>query len=62
MTNEADDHQRSILEQFTKQAVPLSQTQNPSPDPHFPDEPRLSARHLRQNPGIPSVFDHSLPK
>jgi DDE family transposase len=30
--------------------------------PHFPDEPRLSARHLRQNPGIASVFDHFLPK
>jgi ubiquinone/menaquinone biosynthesis C-methylase UbiE len=32
MTNEDDEHQRLILEQFTKQAVPFSQMQNHSPE------------------------------
>jgi ubiquinone/menaquinone biosynthesis C-methylase UbiE len=32
MTNKANDHQRLILEQFTKQAVPFSQMQNHSPE------------------------------
>jgi ubiquinone/menaquinone biosynthesis C-methylase UbiE len=32
MTNKADEHQRLILEQFTKQAVPFSQMQNHSPE------------------------------
>ncbi len=32
MTKKADEHQRLILEQFTKQAVPLSQMQNHSPE------------------------------
>jgi ubiquinone/menaquinone biosynthesis C-methylase UbiE len=32
MTNNADEHQRLILEQFTKQAVPFSQMQNHSPE------------------------------
>ena len=30
--------------------------------PYFPDDLQLSARHVRRNPGIPSVSDHSLPK
>ena len=28
--------------------------------PYFPDDLQLSARHVRRNPGIPSVSDHSL--
>ena len=32
MTNKADEHQRLILEQFTRQAVPFSQMQNHSPE------------------------------
>src|SRR5262249_34000248 len=32
MTSRTDEHQRLILEQFTKQAVPFSQMQNHSPD------------------------------
>jgi ubiquinone/menaquinone biosynthesis C-methylase UbiE len=32
MTNKADEHQRLILDQFTKQAVPFSQMQNHSPE------------------------------
>ena len=32
MTNKADEHQRLILEQFTKQAIPFSQMQNHSPE------------------------------
>ena len=32
MTNKAGEHQRLILEQFTKQAVPFSQMQNHSPE------------------------------
>jgi len=32
MTNKADEHERLILEQFTKQAVPFSQMQNHSPE------------------------------
>jgi ubiquinone/menaquinone biosynthesis C-methylase UbiE len=32
MTNKADEHQRLILEQFTKQAVPFSQMRNHSPE------------------------------
>src|SRR5262245_36115456 len=32
MTNTADEHQRLILEQFTKQAVPFSQMRNHSPE------------------------------
>ena len=32
MTNKDDEHQRLILEQFTKQAVPFSQMQNHSPE------------------------------
>jgi ubiquinone/menaquinone biosynthesis C-methylase UbiE len=32
MTSKADEHQRLILDQFTKQAVPFSQMQNHSPE------------------------------
>jgi ubiquinone/menaquinone biosynthesis C-methylase UbiE len=32
MTKKADEHQRLILEQFTRQAVPFSQMQNHSPE------------------------------
>ena len=32
MTNKADEHQRLILDQFTRQAVPFSQMQNHSPE------------------------------
>src|SRR6202044_3924289 len=32
MTDKADNHQRLILDQFTKQAVPFSQMQNHSPE------------------------------
>jgi ubiquinone/menaquinone biosynthesis C-methylase UbiE len=32
MTNKADEHQRLILEQFTRQAFPFSQMQNHSPE------------------------------
>ena len=32
MTNKAEEHQRLILEQFTKQAIPFSQMQNHSPE------------------------------
>jgi ubiquinone/menaquinone biosynthesis C-methylase UbiE len=32
MTNKPDEHQRLILEQFTRQAVPFSQMQNHSPE------------------------------
>jgi ubiquinone/menaquinone biosynthesis C-methylase UbiE len=32
MTNKADEHERLILEQFTKQAIPFSQMQNHSPE------------------------------
>jgi ubiquinone/menaquinone biosynthesis C-methylase UbiE len=32
MTDKADEHQRLILEQFTKQAIPFSQMQNHSPE------------------------------
>lgn len=32
MTNTTDEHQRLILDQFTKQAVPFSQMQNHSPE------------------------------
>jgi ubiquinone/menaquinone biosynthesis C-methylase UbiE len=32
MTDKADEHQRLILEQFTRQAVPFSQMQNHSPE------------------------------
>jgi ubiquinone/menaquinone biosynthesis C-methylase UbiE len=32
MTNKADEHQRLIREQFTKQAIPFSQMQNHSPE------------------------------
>jgi hypothetical protein len=32
MTDKADEHQRLILEQFTKQALPFSQMQNHSPE------------------------------
>jgi len=32
MTEKAGEHQRLILEQFTKQAVPFSQMQNHSPE------------------------------
>ncbi len=32
MTDRADEHQRLILDQFTKQAVPFSQMQNHSPE------------------------------
>src|SRR6516165_4817306 len=31
-------------------------------NPHFPDEPRISAWRLRFSPGKPSVSDHFLPK
>ena len=30
--------------------------------PYFPDDLQLSVRHVRRNPGIPSVSDQSLPK
>jgi hypothetical protein len=32
MTKKADGHQRLILDQFTKQAVPFSQMQNHAPE------------------------------
>jgi ubiquinone/menaquinone biosynthesis C-methylase UbiE len=32
VTNKAEEHQRLILEQFTKQAIPFSQMQNHSPE------------------------------
>ena len=32
MNNKADEHQRLILDQFTKQAIPFSQMQNHSPE------------------------------
>jgi hypothetical protein len=36
MTNKGDEHQRLILEQFTKQAVPFSQMQNHSRNCSWP--------------------------
>ena len=33
-----------------------------SPSPYFPDDLRLSARHVRRNPGIPSDSASFLPK
>src|SRR4051812_25091585 len=56
MSNKADEHQRLILEQFTRQAVPFSQMQNhspelpPAPPGVGPDDPVLDV------PGGPGLM------